>query len=125
MFNGLTPSPLPPLETGDLTQSSMLDEEFTNINMLLKYFKFGFGRATDYVNEEIRNGRMSRDEAIKIAEIYDGQCGDEIIERFCRYIEISIQEFWDVVRKYTNQDIFNCDKIGSRPEKKFIVGENP
>ena len=125
MFNGLTPSPLPPLETGDLTQSSMLDEEFTNINMLLKYFKFGFGRATDYVNEEIRNGRMSRDQAIKIVEIYDGKCSDDIIERFCRYIEISIQEFWDVVRKYTNQDIFNCDKIGSRPEKKFIVGENP
>ena len=29
----------------------MLDEEFTNINMMLKYYKFGFGRATDYVDE--------------------------------------------------------------------------
>lgn len=123
MLNGLNPSTLPTMDTGDITRASMLDEEYTNINMLLKYYKFGFGRATDYVNEEIRSGRMSREDAIKIVEVYDGQCSDAIIERFCQYIEISLDEFWDVVRKYTNRSIFNCEGKANRPERMFTVGK--
>ena len=38
-------------KTGDISNASMLDEEFTNINMMIKYYKFGFGRTTDIVNE--------------------------------------------------------------------------
>ena len=46
----------------------MLDEEFTNINMMIKYYKFGFGRATDILNEQIRGNIITRKKAIKIAE---------------------------------------------------------
>ena len=38
---------------------------------MIKYFKYGFGRVSDYVNEEIRLGRISREEGIKLAEKYD------------------------------------------------------
>ena len=41
---------------GDISGASMIDEEFTNINMMIKYYKFGFGRATDTINERIRAG---------------------------------------------------------------------
>jgi hypothetical protein len=35
------------LSTGDLMGTSMLDEEWSTINMMLKYYKLGFGRASD------------------------------------------------------------------------------
>ena len=43
-LHGLTLRPNEEIDTGDLSNASMLDEEFTNINMMLKYYKYGFGR---------------------------------------------------------------------------------
>lgn len=120
-LQGLTLRPGEELDTGDLSNASMLDEEFTNINMMLKFFKFGFGRATDFVNEKIRSGNISRDEAIIIAEKYDGLCSDEIIKRYTEYVGITVTEFWDITNNWVNKDIFNTSP-GARPLKKFTVG---
>ena len=107
--------------TGDINGASMLDEEFTNINMMIKYYKFGFGRATDTCNERIRNKTLTRDEAITLVNKYDGVCDDSIILRYCNYVGISVIEFWDTVNIYVNRDIFYI-KEGGRPERKFTVG---
>lgn len=122
-LGGLTLRPHDTHLTGDVTGASMLDEEFTNINMMIKYYKFGFGRATDYCNELIRQNRLSRTDAIKLVETYDGVCGDEIIDRFCKYIDVTEEEFWECVHRYTNTDLFSLTSK-QRPTKKFIVGEN-
>jgi N-acetyl sugar amidotransferase len=120
-LQGLTLRPGEELDTGDLSNASMLDEEFTNINMMLKYFKFGFGRATDSVNERIRSGLLSRDEAIEITEKYDGLCSDKIISRYAKYVGISVSTFWDIANNWVNKDIFQVS-AGARPIKKFTVG---
>jgi N-acetyl sugar amidotransferase len=120
-LQGLTLRPGDESKTGDLSNASMLDEEFTNINMMLKYFKFGFGRATDYVDEKIRNGQMSKKEAIKIVKKYDGICSDEIIARFSSYTGISQMEFWEIANQWVNKDLFTIHKL-KRPSPKFQVG---
>ena len=122
-LQGLTLRPGEEDNTGDLTNASMLDEEFTNINMMLKYFKLGFGRATDFVNEKIRSGQLSRNDAIAIVKKYDGVCSDEIISRFSAYVGISRQEFWDIANGWVNKDLFTT-KESSRPTPKFEVGVN-
>lgn len=120
-LQGLTLRPGEELETGDLSNASMLDEEFTNINMMLKYYKFGFGRATDTVNEKIRSGRMTRDEAIRVVEKYDGLCSDRIIRSFSAYVGITETEFWNIANPWVNDDIFTI-REGERPLRKFTVG---
>ena len=121
-LHGLTLRPGEESYTGDITNASMLDEEFTNINMMLKYYKFGFGRASDYVNEAIRLGKISRPEGIKIVEKYDGVCDDKIIKSYCEYVSISVEEFWKITYKYVNRDIFKLTKSRIRPIPKFKVG---
>ena len=120
-LQGLTLRPGEEKITGDLSNASMLDEEFTNINMMLKYYKFGFGRATDYVNEKIRENKLTREEAIKIVEEYDGVCDDKIIENYCNYVGITKKEFWFIANKWVNKNLFEVfdDK---RPVRKFQVG---
>lgn len=120
-LQGLTLRPGEEVETGDLSNASMLDEEFTNINMMLKYYKFGFGRATDSVNERIRSGRITRDKAIEIVEQYDGLCSDRIISNFSNYVGISVAEFWDIANLWVNDNIFHISP-GQRPSPKFEVG---
>jgi len=107
--------------TGDISGASMLDEEFTNINMMIKYYKFGFGRTTDTCNERIRAGVLTKDQAIDLVEKYDGVCDESIIIRYCNYVDIDVVAFWDIVNSYTNQNLFHIEK-GKRPRKKFIVG---
>ena len=120
-LNGLTLRPFDEKITGDLSNASMLDEEFTNINMMIRYYKFGFGRATDYVNGEIRLGLMTREEGIKIIEEFDGVCDDSIINSYCRYVNIKVEEFWKIVHSYTNKDLFEIKEGFIRPLRKFKI----
>ena len=122
-LEGLTLRPGEEKETGDVSNASMLDEEFTNINMMLKYYKFGFGRATDYVAEKIRYGEITRSDAIKIVQKYDGKCSNRIIKRFCDYVGIKETYFWKIAKSWTNKDLFDVSS-SKRPVPKFIVGEN-
>ena len=120
-LQGLTLRPNDERLTGDLSNSSMLDEEFTNINMMLKYYKFGFGRATDLVNEAIRAQKITRKEGISLVEEFDGVCADIIIERYCQYVGISKRNFWDITNTWVNTNIFEISNNG-RPIPKFTVG---
>jgi hypothetical protein len=108
-------------DTGDLYGVTALDEDFTPINQMIKYYKFGFGRVTDYVNEEIRLGRMSRAAAIKLVEQYDNACGDSYIEAFSEYIGLSVDQFWAKVHSSVNRQLFEVHPDG-RITPKFRVG---
>jgi len=122
ILNGLKVRDDSPINTSDLFQTSSLDEDWVIVNQLIKYLKFGFGKTTDYVNEMIRLGEISRDEAIEIVEKYDGKCSAKYIDEFCNYIEISSGEFWDTVEKFSNADLFKIDKINHCISPKFKVG---
>lgn len=91
---------------GDLYGFSCLDEDYSIVNQLLKYLKLGFGRVTDQVCEAINTGDLSRDEGLKLVKAYDGKCHPSFIERFCNYLEISKDNFWEVAERYRNPIIW-------------------
>jgi len=109
-------------DDADFWGSSMLDEDFFTMNMMIKWLKFGFGRASDNVNEEIRYGRMTREQGITVVEKFDGKCPEWIIDKFCEYIEISKFEFWRVVDGYVNKNLFEKKSEGVYLPK-FKVGK--
>ena len=110
------------VNTGDLFGVTSLDEDWVTLNQMIKYYKFGFGRVTDYVNEEIRLGRMTRVEGIDWVSQYDHCCGENYISSFCDYIDISVEYFWDKVRSAANKHLFTVQPDGSL-SRKFTVGE--
>ena len=71
---------------------------------MIKYFKYGFGRVSDYVNEEIRLGRISREEGIKLAEKYDASFGKKYVKNFCEYISVTEKQFWNQIYKSVNKN---------------------
>ena len=106
---------------GDPYGLTALDEDWVILNQMIKYYKFGFGRTTDYVNEEIRLGRMTRDEGIELVERYDGCCGEEYIASFSDYIGISVDQFWQQVHANLNRDLFDLAPNGTITPR-FRVG---
>ena len=112
-----------PWEMGEYIGVTALDEDWTPWNQMLKYLKYGFGRTTDYVNEDIRRGRLTRNQGIEMVELYDGKCSEEYIQSFCDFIEIGADEFWEHVdTSIVNKSLF--EKVGrGRYKKKYLVGE--
>jgi N-acetyl sugar amidotransferase len=112
-----------PWEIGDPVGVTSLDEDWVTLNQMIKYLKFGFGRVADYVNEDIRNGRITREQGITLNEKYDGTCSEKYIESFSQYIGITVREFWEQVDKSVNTDLFIKEGLGKyRPKFKVGVG---
>jgi len=76
------------------------------VSNFLKYRKFGFGRSTDILSRWIRAGYIDRDKALEMANIHDGGLDPIILEDFLRFTRYKENEFWNIVDKWTNREIF-------------------
>ena len=93
---------------GSLSPWESLDNAQTGIHEWFKMLKFKYMRPTDLASLAIRRGRLTRDEALKlIAErekfpfTYIGVPYEDVLER----IGVSVAEFEDICRKFTNNDL--------------------
>ena len=94
------------------------------IHHYFKWLKFGFNKVTDNACNEIRKGRMTRDEAIRLVRENDGlKPPKEYIMQFCNYIGITEKHFWKVLERFRNKDIWKKDKNGEWYLKGWIGGE--
>jgi len=105
------------LGTGGYWDSEQLDDEIPVISHLLKYLKYGYGRATDQACRDIRWGYISREEGLRVAKEYDGHCNPDYIKRYCNYIGITIKEFWKVADSFRNPNIWK--KVNGKWQLKF------
>jgi N-acetyl sugar amidotransferase len=84
-----------------------IDDDFISVHHYIKWYKFGFTRLFDNLALEIRNGRMTRDEAITTIRARGDQTPHDDIERFCAFLEIDRQRFNGIVEKFRNHDIWH------------------
>lgn len=108
---------------GSLASYENLDNYQTGIHDYFKYLKFGFGRATDIACLHVRNGRMSRKEAMELVKKHDGKFPwtylGRKIEEILEEIDMSLDEFVSLCDRYTNRNIFKCDEEGRLVKDRF------
>lgn len=83
-----------------------IDDDFISIHHWLKWPKFGFTRTFDNLSLEIRNGRMTRDEAIEILRRRGDETPLEDIDRFCGFLGITREHFFEVVERFRNPEVW-------------------
>jgi len=83
-----------------------IDDDFISIHHWLKWYKFGITRLFDNLSLEIRNGRLSRDEAIRIIREKGDQTPHEDIDGFCRFVGISKDRFFEIAEKFRNSKLW-------------------
>jgi len=120
-LRGLSIKKPDPNKDPDYYGTNMVDEDFFNINMHIRYLKFGFGRTSDNVNVDIRYGRLTRQQGIDLVEKFDHKYDPKILNKFCEYLDISKKMFWSTVDKYVNTKLFDKIAIG-KYKPKFKVG---
>lgn len=87
-----------------------IDEKINRIHQYLKALKFGYGRATDHACEDIRNGRLTREEAKQLVKAHDlEELSDYYVDDFVAYLGYSKEEFYAILEKFRNQAIWQKD----------------
>lgn len=84
----------------------------------LKYPKFGFARDTDVVGYWIRSSKISRKEGLDILRKTNNATIDQkALEDFLQFTGYTAKEFWEIVEKLWNKNIF--EKNNGLWEKKI------
>jgi hypothetical protein len=65
----------------------------------IKYIKRGYGRVTQLVNFEVRNGRMSTEDAKKWIDMYDGR-KPQSLDVFLEYMGLTEARFNEIVSDF-------------------------
>jgi N-acetyl sugar amidotransferase len=106
---------------GSLDNYDQIDNIPYLLNPYLKYLKFGHSVATDNGSRWIRYGIKTREEMIPLIKEIDGKLDQGIVDSFCDFIQISHREFWQIMDKWYNRDLFEQDSDGVW-HPKFKVG---
>lgn len=83
-----------------------IDCDFISVHHHFKWVKFGFTRLFDNLSIEIRNGRMTRDEAVAQIASRGDQTPHEDIAKLCEFLEISRARFSEIEESFRNTDIW-------------------
>lgn len=82
------------------------------MNVWMKYPKFGFARATDVVGYWIRGGKITKEEGIKLIKENDENLDRRILDDFLKFTGFTHKEFWSIVDKFYNKELFKKNKHG-------------
>jgi hypothetical protein len=101
LAHGMTPHPGTYEDIGMHYRHHSLDSNNgAAVNFMMKYIKFGFGETTEHTSYDVRAGRMTRREAAALVKHLDGKCNPKFIDDFCRWINITQDQFWEIANGY-------------------------
>lgn len=102
-----------------------IDDDFISIHHWLKWFKFGFTRMFDNLSLEIRNGRLSRGQALEIVRRVGDQTPLDDIQKFCSFSGIGAEHFFAVAEMFRNPDVWALREDGVWFIPDFLITDWP
>jgi len=90
---------------GTFTDWNSIDDMIDDLHYWTTYIKFGIGRATYDSCQAIRNGEMTRKDAVKKVRQYDGEFPNRFMDEICRHLTISSVLNPEVEAAFTSRGI--------------------
>jgi N-acetyl sugar amidotransferase len=88
---------------------SNLDDRYENgVHDLLKFIKFGYGRASDHAAKDIRAGLMSRSQGVEMVRKYDSVVSSDL-EHWLEYVNVSKEEFWRIADSFRDPRVWSIE----------------
>lgn len=101
-----------------------VDCDFRVVHHFMKWYKFGVTKLWDNLAIEIREGRMTRNDAITYLKENFEPIPMKEIKTFCTYLNISTERFFEIAENHRNLEIWKKDEQGNwfLPEFKKEFG---
>jgi N-acetyl sugar amidotransferase len=100
---------------GTYSKYSSIDDQIDMFHYFTTLIKFGIGRATYDAAQEIRNGKITRDEGVHLVNKYDQEFPKKYFKEFLEYIDISEKQFFETV------DRFRSPNLWEKVDDKWIL----
>ena len=97
---------------GTYSKYSSIDDKIDPFHYFTTLIKFGIGRCTYDAAQEVRNDKITRDEAAYLVNKYDMEFPKKYFKEFLNYIDTSETEFWKSVEKFRSKHLWKKDKNG-------------
>lgn len=91
---------------GTYSKYSSIDDRIDMFHYFTTLIKFGIGRATYDASQEIRNGKITRDEGIHLVRKYDQEFPQRYFREFLEYIDISEKQFFETVDRFRSPHLW-------------------
>jgi hypothetical protein len=102
-----------------------IDDDFISIHHYLKWPKFGFTRSFDNLSLEIRNGRLTREQAIARLKELGDETPREDIAKFSEYVGITTDDFSARAERWRNPDVWTRRADGVWIIEGFLIDDWP
>jgi len=89
-----------------------IDSRAYLVHAWMKYPKFGHASATDYASRFVRYGMITRDEAMQLVKEHDAKLDPKCVQDFIEFCGYTETEFWEVIDKLYNKNIFKKSDMG-------------
>ena len=92
---------------GTYSKYSSIDDQIDMFHYYTTLVKFGIGRATYDAAQEIRNEKISRDEAVSLVQKYDLEFPKKYFKEFLEYIDISENQFIETIDSFRSPHLWS------------------
>ncbi len=104
---------------GSYSKYSSIDDKIDPFHYYTTLAKFGIGRATYDAAQEVRNGKITREEAVALVKKYDQEFPQRFFSEFIEYIGVTADEFHATVDKFRSPHLW--EKTGNKWNLKHTV----
>jgi N-acetyl sugar amidotransferase len=91
---------------GTYSKYSSIDDKVDNFHYYTTYIKFGIGRTTYDAAQEVRNEKITRNEAIELVRKFDHEFPKKYFEDFLRYINIDKDLFFKTINHFRSPHLW-------------------
>jgi len=92
--------------SGTYSKYSSFDDKIDDFHYYTTYIKFGLGRASYDSAQEIRCGKITREEALSLVKKYDHEFPKKHFKNFLDYVNIKEDEFWKIIDSYRSPHLW-------------------
>ena len=104
---------------GTYTHGNGIDDYLDEIYLWMTWPKFGYGRSTKYAAKDIREGKLTRERAVELIRLYDGEFPWHMFDIMLDVLNMTEDDFWDVVRKHIgDEENIERERIEAGSNKK-------
>ncbi len=91
---------------GTYSKYSSIDDRIDMFHYFTTLAKFGIGRATYDAAQEIRNGKITREEGVQLVKRYDQEFPKKYFKEFLEYISLTEEEFHATVDRFRSPHLW-------------------
>ena len=102
--------PRPFRTQGTYSKYNSIDDKIDDLHYYTTYIKFGIGRATYDVSQELRNDHLNIDEGKKLIKKYDGEFPNIYFNEIMEYLNIKPKNFFRNLDKFRSPHLWKKTK---------------